>query len=76
MGTGSQPSWWTNLATFPKPVLLIVGELDDKFIRINQKMYEYLPNSEMRIVKNVGHAIHVEEPFIFGTIVKEFILAD
>ncbi|MBC5638184.1 2-succinyl-6-hydroxy-2,4-cyclohexadiene-1-carboxylate synthase [Ornithinibacillus sp. BX22] len=76
MGTGSQPSWWTNLATFQKPVLLIVGELDDKFIRINQKMCEYLPNSEMRIVKKVGHAIHVEEPFIFGTIVKEFILAD
>src|SRR5699024_6113442 len=35
MGTGRQPSWWTSLDQLDMPVLLIVGEHDEKFIHIN-----------------------------------------
>ncbi|SET33495.1 2-succinyl-6-hydroxy-2,4-cyclohexadiene-1-carboxylate synthase [Oceanobacillus limi] len=73
MGTGSQPNWWGKLNTLKQPVLLIVGELDEKFVRMNQRMRESLPNSQLIVVNNAGHAIHVEQPEIFGKIVKEFI---
>ncbi|GIO28603.1 2-succinyl-6-hydroxy-2,4-cyclohexadiene-1-carboxylate synthase [Ornithinibacillus bavariensis] len=76
MGTGSQPSWWYTLSALTVPVLLIVGELDHKFISINEKMDKLLPNSKMTLVNNAGHAIHVEQPELFGKIVEEFILAD
>jgi 2-succinyl-6-hydroxy-2,4-cyclohexadiene-1-carboxylate synthase len=76
MGTGKQPSWWDRLPTLLIPVLLLVGELDKKFVAINDKMDKALPNSRLTIVKNAGHAIHVEQPKIFGKIVEEFIFAD
>ncbi|MUK90044.1 2-succinyl-6-hydroxy-2,4-cyclohexadiene-1-carboxylate synthase [Ornithinibacillus sp. L9] len=74
MGTGSQPSWWNELSNFHKPVLLMAGEYDHKFVKINERMKESLSNSDLRIIKNAGHAIHVEQAEIFGKIVTEFIL--
>src|SRR5690625_881197 len=35
MGTGKMPSWWNNLSEFNKPVLLITGQLDRKFVMLN-----------------------------------------
>ncbi|MDY0408752.1 2-succinyl-6-hydroxy-2,4-cyclohexadiene-1-carboxylate synthase [Virgibacillus soli] len=74
MGTGIQPSWWNHLQNWKKPVLLVVGERDPKFVHINEEMSEKLKNSQLVIVKNVGHAIHVEDPQKFGKIVNAFIL--
>lgn len=74
MGTGSQPSWWEKLAELTQPVLLIVGELDEKFVNINQAMEKLLPKVELTIVENAGHAIHVEEPEKFGKLIIAFIL--
>lgn len=74
MGTGSQPSWWDRLSLLMKPVLLLAGAQDEKFIRINAEMHKFLPTSELKVVDNTGHAIHVEEPEIFGKIVTESIL--
>ncbi|WP_010097119.1 2-succinyl-6-hydroxy-2,4-cyclohexadiene-1-carboxylate synthase [Ornithinibacillus scapharcae] len=76
MGTGSQPSWWPKLSLFNKPVLLIAGELDSKFVSINKRMHEALPQSQLTIVKQAGHAIHVEQPEFFGKIIEMFIFVD
>ncbi|WP_226035850.1 2-succinyl-6-hydroxy-2,4-cyclohexadiene-1-carboxylate synthase [Aquibacillus saliphilus] len=75
MGTGRQPSWWQKLPTLPIPVLLVVGELDEKFVEIARLMNDYLKYSDLRIISNTGHAVHVEQTRIFGTIVNEFIKA-
>ena len=74
MGSGSQPSWWDKLPELTKPVLLIVGQLDEKFVKINEIMEKSLSRADLSIVKNVGHAIHVEEPEKFGKLVVAFIL--
>lgn len=74
MGTGSQPSWWKSLSHFQQPVLLLVGQLDEKFVLINQQMKTKLKNSQLKIVSNVGHAIHVEQSENFGKMVEEFIV--
>ena len=36
-------------------------------------MQKMLPNAEWKEVNDVGHAIHVENPEMFATIVKEVI---
>ncbi|TGB02501.1 2-succinyl-6-hydroxy-2,4-cyclohexadiene-1-carboxylate synthase [Halobacillus salinus] len=74
MGTGVQPSWWDQLPTLDVPVLLVTGELDDKFRQINQHMHKELLNSEWIEVEQTGHAIHVEKPSIFAKIVDEFMI--
>lgn len=73
MGTGSQSSWWEKLQQLNMPVLLLTGELDRKFIKINQMMEKLIPEAEHVTVKDAGHAIHVEQPAIFGKIVIEFL---
>lgn len=73
MGTGSQPSYWEILHTIDIPVLLICGEEDQKYCKIAVEMAKKLPNSTIKKIIHVGHTIHVEEPYIFGKIVNEFL---
>ncbi|MGV3463929.1 MAG: 2-succinyl-6-hydroxy-2,4-cyclohexadiene-1-carboxylate synthase [Heyndrickxia sp.] len=73
MGTGSQPSWWSALKDLPMPILLITGALDHKFCNIAEEMKNRMPHAEWVTIPSVGHAIHVESPKKFGTIVREFL---
>lgn len=73
MGTGQQPSYWEELHNYTKPVLLITGELDKKFEKKAEFMENRFPCCEKIIVENVGHAIHVENPKSFATIIEEHL---
>lgn len=71
IGTGVQPSNWHRLDELTMPVILITGELDEKFCLLAEKMQVFLAESAHIVVPNVGHAIHVENLAQFATIVKE-----
>lgn len=73
MGTGKQPSYWDKLSSINISVLLICGDLDEKFCFIAENMNKKLQNATINKVMAVGHAIHVEQPRIFGKIVLEHI---
>lgn len=73
-GTGSQTSYWAMLDQLQTPVCIIVGSEDEKFVNIGSKMNNCFKNSELHIVKEAGHTIHVEQPTKFDTIIVEFIL--
>lgn len=73
MGTGKQPSWWHRLSEIKQPVCLIVGELDPKFVDINKDMIESIPTAYINIVAESGHAIHLEQPEKFTTIIDVFL---
>ncbi|WP_210609259.1 2-succinyl-6-hydroxy-2,4-cyclohexadiene-1-carboxylate synthase [Priestia flexa] len=73
MGTGAQESYWERLNDLLFPVLLITGEQDRKFCEIAKKMSNQLKFCRHKVVLNAGHAIHVEQPRIFGKIVSEFL---
>lgn len=73
MGTGAQPPLWRELEELSLPVLLICGEKDRKFCRIGEKMHARLPRSELRFVAGAGHTVHVEQPAVFGTIVRDYL---
>ncbi len=73
MGTGSQASYWDALPAFPRPVSLITGELDQKFCLKAIEMQKRFQNCSHHVANGCGHAIHVENPELFVTIVeKEF----
>ncbi|HWI47394.1 MAG TPA: 2-succinyl-6-hydroxy-2,4-cyclohexadiene-1-carboxylate synthase [Rummeliibacillus sp.] len=73
IGTGQQPSYWEELQNYTKPVLLITGELDKKFEQKAYAMNKRFQCCENIIVPNVGHAIHVENPQTFATIIEEHL---
>ena len=73
MGTGSQPSWWDKLQELEAETLLLTGELDQKFCLISEKMVKRMKRAEWKNIKSCGHAIHVEQPEKFGTMVSEFL---
>ncbi|MFE8703299.1 2-succinyl-6-hydroxy-2,4-cyclohexadiene-1-carboxylate synthase [Cytobacillus sp. FJAT-54145] len=73
MGTGAQPSWWDQLEGFPIETLLLTGSLDEKFCGIAENMMKKLKNAKWEKINGCGHAIHVEEPEKFGTIVSRFL---
>lgn len=72
MGTGSQASYWEALSRLDLPGLLVTGRQDEKFCTIAERMAERLPQAEHYTV-DAGHAIHVEKPAEFATIVKKYL---
>lgn len=73
MGTGAQPSWWQQLHKIEAETLLLTGSLDEKFCLIAEKMVKEIKKCEWIEVEDSGHAIHVENPDKFGTIMKRFL---
>ncbi|WP_062514149.1 2-succinyl-6-hydroxy-2,4-cyclohexadiene-1-carboxylate synthase [Halobacillus sp. KGW1] len=74
MGTGHQPSWWERMSDLQMDVQLVVGALDEKFCRINDRMEKRIPEASYIVVEKAGHAIHLEKPKIFAKIVDGFMI--
>lgn len=62
LGTGVLPSLWERLGEIRVPVVLVVGERDEKFNAIATEMAASLPRAETVIVPGAGHAVHLEAP--------------
>jgi 2-succinyl-6-hydroxy-2,4-cyclohexadiene-1-carboxylate synthase len=62
LGTGALPSVWDRLGEITVPVVLVVGERDQKFTAIAAEMASGLPRAEVLTVPGVGHAVHLEAP--------------
>ncbi len=56
------------------PVLLITGQLDNKFCRINSDMLKYLNNAKHVIIPEAGHNIHLEKPDLFLNVINDFLI--
>lgn len=74
MGTGQQPSYWSKLNELEMPVYLVTGEYDIKFTKMAEEMVKHLKDGFHLQVLSVGHAIHVENPVQFATIIKEQLI--
>ncbi len=61
-GTGTMSPLWDNLASLQFPTLLLCGELDNKFLQINQEMHSILPNSTLKIISDASHNVLWDNP--------------
>jgi 2-succinyl-6-hydroxy-2,4-cyclohexadiene-1-carboxylate synthase len=62
LGQGAQPSNWDRLGDLRMPVLLIVGELDTKYVDIAHRMAERIADVRVEVIAGAGHACHLEQP--------------
>jgi 2-succinyl-6-hydroxy-2,4-cyclohexadiene-1-carboxylate synthase len=73
LGTGHLPSLWDALPRLAMPTLLIVGELDRKFVDIAERMAAAMPAAELRVVSGAGHTVHLERPAVWLDEVTRFL---
>jgi pimeloyl-ACP methyl ester carboxylesterase len=56
------PDFWPLLPQVRQPVQLVVGSLDDKFVRLAEKALTLLPSATLHVVPDVGHNAVLEAP--------------
>jgi 2-succinyl-6-hydroxy-2,4-cyclohexadiene-1-carboxylate synthase len=74
MGTGCQPSLWEKLKENTNSLLLLVGEYDEKFIIINRKMVNICKFTQLKIISNSAHNIHLENTLAFVQNLNKFLI--
>ena len=73
LSPGYQPHVWDQLRLLEMPVLLITGEMDNKYTSIMQEMGMSIKKSKEIIVSGSGHNCHVEQPERFLHYLMEFL---
>jgi len=72
-GTGVMPHLYDELNKLNFPILLLTGEFDIKFTKINFNIKSSFRNASYVIIKDAGHNIHFEQPEIFASEVNLFL---
>ncbi|HCV36469.1 MAG: 2-succinyl-6-hydroxy-2,4-cyclohexadiene-1-carboxylate synthase [Acidimicrobiales bacterium] len=72
-GSGNQPSLWRDLHRVSGPVLLIVGDEDPKFRSLAIRMASGLPQAEIAVLPEAGHAAHLENPAAAVVAIRTFL---
>jgi 2-succinyl-6-hydroxy-2,4-cyclohexadiene-1-carboxylate synthase len=62
LGTGALPSLWERLGELAIPVTLVAGERDERFRGLAREMAARIPDAEVLVVPEAGHAVHLEKP--------------
>ena len=70
LGTGRMPCLWSRLSALRAPVRLINGALDDKFVRIGQRLQRCVPGLSHIILPNIGHNAVLEAPELIEHILR------
>ena len=73
MGSGVQPNLWSELPDLRIPTLLLVGDNDEKFLKINNQMAQLIPLSRVALLPSAGHNTHLENPCAFSGAVRSFL---
>ena len=62
LGTGALDPVWDRLGELAMPVTLLVGERDEKFTAIGERMAASVPRARLERAAGAGHAVHLEAP--------------
>jgi 2-succinyl-6-hydroxy-2,4-cyclohexadiene-1-carboxylate synthase len=73
-GTGTQVPLWTRLAELDMPVLIVTGELDDKFTGIGGRMVDAIGDNAVQVViPGAGHSPHLQQPAPVAEEIRAFL---
>lgn len=73
-GTGAQDPSWDKLDRLDMPVLVVAGELDDKYVALGRRLQESIgPNATFATVSDAGHAGHLERPEAFLAVLRPWL---
>lgn len=72
MGLGVQDSLWHHWQNNKIPALLVVGDLDDKYQSIAERMAHSCAVAQMAVIADCGHNVLYEKPDELTQVLKEF----
>ena len=72
-GAGNMPYVCDQLTNFEKPVQLIAGSEDQKYVDKMSEIAQLLPSSTLNIVDGAAHRVHVDRPKDVTQILNSFI---
>ncbi len=73
MGTGSQPSLWSQVAGMGFPWLAVAGELDPRYRNTLRDMVSLSEKGKLVTIPDAGHNTHFENPEAFSRALREFL---
>lgn len=73
-GTGTQEPLWDRLGRLTMPVLVLVGDDDEKFTEVGHRLVEALPDARLLSLP-ATHAVHLERPMASAVAVRDFVAA-
>jgi len=68
------PNIRTQLMSLQLPVQLIAGAYDVAYTAHARQMHKMLPNSELSVITDAAHRVHLDTPIQITDIIKKFIL--
>ncbi|MFW5882730.1 MAG: 2-succinyl-6-hydroxy-2,4-cyclohexadiene-1-carboxylate synthase [Verrucomicrobiota bacterium] len=72
-GTGQMTPIWDRLPNIRQPILIAVGEDDERFIKVAQDIFFRIPLSVEAIIPEAGHAAHMENPKAMASAMQKFL---
>ena len=72
-GSGAQEPLWDCLPALRMPVLLVTGDDDHRYRALAAAMAARVPFARVAIVPEAGHAVHLENPVPFWSLVGAFL---
>jgi 2-succinyl-6-hydroxy-2,4-cyclohexadiene-1-carboxylate synthase len=73
MGTGQQPSLWSELGALRVPALAVAGELDEKYVAVARRMGSINPLVRAAVVTGAGHSVRLEAPEAYLALLERFL---
>jgi 2-succinyl-6-hydroxy-2,4-cyclohexadiene-1-carboxylate synthase len=73
LGPGAQPPLFEELPRIRVPVLLVAGALDERFVELAHELARLLPQAEVCVIPDAGHAVHVEQPAALVRVASDFL---
>jgi 2-succinyl-6-hydroxy-2,4-cyclohexadiene-1-carboxylate synthase len=73
MGAGSQGYLLPQLDRIDIPSLFLAGALDQRYVALAPAMATEASDAEYRVIEGAGHAVHLERPAEFETVVAAFL---
>jgi 2-succinyl-6-hydroxy-2,4-cyclohexadiene-1-carboxylate synthase len=75
LGLAAMPDLRPDLASYPHPLTLAQGALDEKFVALGRQLLSLLPTAELRLVDGCGHNLLLESPSLVATILARHAAA-
>ncbi len=72
-GTGTQDPLWARLGEIRCPTLVLVGDRDEKFRALGDRLTTGIPDCRSIVIADSGHSVHLEQPDATTTALADFL---
>lgn len=72
-GTGTQDPLWGRLGEIECPTLILVGEHDNKFRTLGERLNAGITDCSIAVIADSGHSVHLEQPIATVAAIAEFL---